>query len=287
MRIGVFGLGYVGCVSAACLAHEEQTTIGVDVNPREVKLLAAGRSPVIEPGLDDLIDEGVHCGRPLATSSSTDAVRDSEAWIICVGTSSGDDNNLDPKFVLNVCSDIGAVLATKHTYHVVIVRSTVLPGTVHERMNPTLEESSGKVAGLDFGVCMVPEFLREGCVAQDYYKPSTVVIDELDPRSGGLAQQLFQAAGIPLVRTTIESAEMTKCASNAFHRPEGCICQRGSESCQSSQHRWAGSDGYPLPGPMTQHIISIPQAEIYVWWFLPAERPASTAIPGHGTSHGL
>jgi GDP-mannose 6-dehydrogenase len=163
------------------------------VNPREVKLLAAGRSPVIEPGLDDLIDEGVRCGRPLATSSSTDAVRDSEAWIICVGTSSGDDDSA------------------------VIVRSTVLPGTVHERMNPNLEESSGKVADLDFGVCMVPEFLREGCAAQDYYKPSTVVIDELDPRSGGVAQQLFQAAGIPLVRTTIESAEMTKCASNAFH----------------------------------------------------------------------
>ncbi len=217
MRISVFGLGYVGCVTAAYLAREGHTAIGVDVNLQKVELVAAGRSPVLEPGLDELINEGVRRGRLLVTSSSLDAVRDSEVSIICVGTPSNNDGSLDLHYVRNVCSEIGAALATKQDYHVVIVRSTVLPGTVREKLVPVLEQCSGKAAGRDFGVCMNPEFLREGCAVQDYYQPSTVVIGELDPRSGDVAQQLFPAAVAPFVRTTIESAEMVKYASNALH----------------------------------------------------------------------
>jgi GDP-mannose 6-dehydrogenase len=217
MRISVFGLGYVGCVTAACLAREGHTAIGVDVNPQKVELVAAGRSPVLEPGLDELISEGVRRGRLLVTSSSLDAVRDSEISIICVGTPSNSDGSLDLQYVKNVCREIGAALAAKRDYHVVIVRSTVLPGTVREKLVPVLEQCSGKAAGPDFGVCMNPEFLREGCAVQDYYEPSTVVIGELDSRGGDVAQQLFPAAMAPFVRTTIESAEMVKYASNALH----------------------------------------------------------------------
>lgn len=217
MRISVFGLGYVGCVTAACLAREGHTTIGVDVKPQKLELIAAGRAPVLEPGLDELIKAGVRRGRLLVTPSSLDAVLDSEVSIICVGTPSNDDGSLDLQYVMNVCREIGAALATKQDHHTVIVRSTVLPGTVRERMVPVLEQRSGKAAGRDFGVCMAPEFLREGCAIQDYYEPSSVVIGEIDSRSGDIAQQLFHAAEAPFVRTTIESAEMVKYASNAFH----------------------------------------------------------------------
>jgi len=217
MRVSVFGLGYVGCVSAACLAREGHAVIGVDVNRDKVEQVRAATSPIMEPGLDKLMTEVVQSGRLQATCDSSAAVRDSEVSLICVGTPSNSNGSLDLRYVEKVSREIGEALVTRQSYHVVLVRSTVLPGTAAKRIVPALEQSSGKRAGTDFGVCVNPEFLREGTAIEDYYHPSYIVIGELDQRSGEVARQLWSTLNAPLVRTTMETAEMVKYASNAFH----------------------------------------------------------------------
>jgi GDP-mannose 6-dehydrogenase len=217
MRIALFGLGYVGCVSAACLSREGHSVIGVDVNSHKVDLVTAGRSPVMEPGLDELIGEAVALGRLQATTDGSLAVQHSDVSVICVGTPSNGNGSLHLRYIENVCREIGGALAASSDYHVVVVRSTVLPGTVEERVIPLLEEHSGRQAGADFGVAMNPEFLRESSGVQDYYHPSYVVIGELDPRSGDTVQDLYAAVDAPVVRTTIRTAELVKYVNNAFH----------------------------------------------------------------------
>jgi len=217
MRISVFGLGYVGCVTAACLASEGHTLIGVDVNPQKVELVVAGQSPVEEPGLDLLIKEVVKSGRFKATLDSQAAVRNSDVSLICVGTPSNSNGSPNLQYIENVCSEIGNALATMQDYHVVVIRSTVLPGSVEEKLIPLLEHHSGRRAGTDFGVCANPEFLREGCAINDYVHPSFVLIGELDQRSGDTAQAMYKSLSAPVIRTTIQNAQMVKYASNAFH----------------------------------------------------------------------
>ncbi|MGE5618681.1 MAG: UDP-glucose dehydrogenase family protein [Sphingomonadaceae bacterium] len=217
MRICVFGLGYVGCVSAACLARDGHTVIGVDVNPQKVELVGSGRSPVLEPGLEKLLGEMVGAGRLVATQDGRAAVRSSDVSVVCVGTPSNDNGSLDLRYVERVCQEIGAALAESSSYHVVVVRSTVLPGTVEEKLIPILQETSGRHAGTDFGVCMNPEFLREGAAIDDYYHPSQIVIGELTPLSGAVTRRMYEAVEAPVVHTSIRIAEMTKYVSNAFH----------------------------------------------------------------------
>ncbi len=217
MKISIFGLGYVGCVSAACLAHEGHTVIGVDINPLKVELIAAGRSPIIEPGLDALIAEGVREGRLTATQDSTAAIHATDLSLICVGTPSHENGSLNLTYLENVCREIGTALATTSAYHVVVVRSTVLPGTVLERLLPILAQTSGKHVGADFGLSMNPEFLRESSAIADYYSPSHIVIGEYDQRSGDLVQALYAGIDAPLERVSIPTAEMVKYVDNAFH----------------------------------------------------------------------
>lgn len=217
MRISVFGLGYVGCVSAACLARGGHRVTGVDVNPYKVDLVGAGRSPIIEAGLDELVGAGVRSGALRASLDGQAAVHDSDISVICVGTPSNGNGSLDLRYIENVCREIGMALAVGQGYHVVVVRSTVLPGTVEERLIPLLEEHSGRRAGDDFGVCMNPEFLREGSAIDDYDHPSQIVIGELDRRSGDVVQQLYAAIDAPVVRTAIRNAETVKYVNNAFH----------------------------------------------------------------------
>lgn len=217
MKISVFGLGYVGCVSAACLTHEGHTVVGVDVNPVKVELIGAGRSPIIEPGLDALIAEGVREQRLTATLDSMAAVHGTDLSLICVGTPSNDNGSLNLKYLENVCREIGAAMASKDAYHIVVVRSTVLPGTVLERLLPILEAASGKHVGTDFGLCMNPEFLRESSAIADYYNPSHIVIGEYDERSGDAVESLYKGIDAPLVRVSIPTAEMVKYVDNAFH----------------------------------------------------------------------
>jgi GDP-mannose 6-dehydrogenase len=217
MRISVFGLGYVGCVSAACLARQGHTVIGVDVDPQKLAAVAGGRSPVLEPGLDQLIGEVAKAGKLQATLDGQAAVQQTDVSLICVGTPSNVNGSLNLKYLDRVGMEIGTALATKNEYHLVVVRSTVLPGTARGRLGLLLEQHSGRRAGDDFGICMNPEFLREGSAIQDYDHPSLIVIGELDAKSGDIAERLYEGIHAPVVRTSIQAAEMLKYVNNAFH----------------------------------------------------------------------
>jgi GDP-mannose 6-dehydrogenase len=217
MKISILGLGYVGCVSAACLAKDGNEVIGVDVNPVKVELLASGKSPIVEPGLNELIEQVVGNGKLQVSGDVTSSVHNTDVSLICVGTPSNDNGSLKLDYVKNVCREIGEALATKDDYHVVVVRSTVLPGTVDKLLIPILEQSSGKKAAADFGVCMNPEFLREGSAIKDYYKPSYVVIGEIDGKSGDVISNIYKDIDAPAFRVPIRTAEMVKYVSNAYH----------------------------------------------------------------------
>src|SRR6185437_101499 len=217
MRVSIFGLGYVGCVSAACLARDGHDVIGVDVNPDKVASIAAGRSPIIEHGLDEVLLSVVQAGKLRATVDSRQAVLESDVSLICVGTPSNSNGSLNTRYVESVCQEIGLAINQKGDYHTVVVRSTVLPGTVEEKVVPILEEFSGSSAGIDFGVAMNPEFLREGTAIADYYDPSFIVIGQFDERSGDAIQEMYAAIDAKLIRTSIKTAEMMKYANNTFH----------------------------------------------------------------------
>ena len=217
MRVSVFGLGYVGCVSAACLARDGHAVIGVDVDQQKVAAVASGRSPVIERGLDQLIAEVTRTGKLRATLDSKAAVEQTDVSLICVGTPSNGNGSLNLHYLERVCMEIGGALAAKKDYHVVIARSTVLPGTLEGKLAPILEKHSGRRRGDDFGLCSNPEFLREGSAIEDYDHPCQIVIGELDARSGDGVQDLYQAIQAPVVRTPIKTAEMLKYVNNAFH----------------------------------------------------------------------
>ena len=217
MKIGVFGMGYVGCVTAACLARDGHDIIGVDINPLKIDLLRSGKSPIMEPGLDEMIEKVVSDGKLNVCLNANEAILDSDVSLICVGTPSNHNGSLKLDFVENVCREIGRALAHKRDYHVVVIRSTVLPGTVVGKLIPLLEEYSGKQAGGDFGVCMNPEFLREGTAIKDYYNPGMVIIGEIDKRSGEMVKGLYNFADSKITRASLGTAEMVKYVSNAYH----------------------------------------------------------------------
>jgi GDP-mannose 6-dehydrogenase len=217
MRVSVFGLGYVGSVSAACLAADGHEVVGVDVNPLKLETLRLGRSPVIEPGLDDLIAASVKEGRLRVTDDALSAVLASDVTLVCVGTPGMRNGSLDAAAILNVCGEIATAMAAKSEYHTAVVRSSVLPGTIRDRVLPLMETAAGRTAGTDFGLAANPEFLREASAIDDFYHPSFTLIGALDERSGDLVEELYGSVQAPILRTAIETAEMVKYASNAFH----------------------------------------------------------------------
>jgi GDP-mannose 6-dehydrogenase len=216
-KISVFGLGYVGAVSLACLADNGHEVIGVDVNPLKVKIINEGRSPIIEDGLDELMCEGVESGRLRAMTDSREAIHATELSIICVGTPSNSNGSLDLRYVQRVSHEIGEALAEKDAYHIVILRSTVLPGTTEEVVIPALEQASGKKCGVDFGVGFNPEFLREGSSIKDFYNPPFTVIGADDPKVAETVQQLYSGLSAPVQVVPVRVAEMVKYSCNAFH----------------------------------------------------------------------
>jgi GDP-mannose 6-dehydrogenase len=217
MRISIFGLGYVGTVSAGCLAKLGHEVIGVDPNLTKVALIQAGITPVVERDIGEIVAEAVRGGRLRATADGAAAVCDSDLSIVCVGTPSQSNGNLDVKYLERVCQEIGAAIRDKPAFHLVVIRSTVLPGTMRGTVIPTLERQSGKRAGVDFGVCNNPEFLREGSAVQDFDNPPKTVIGETDRRSGDLLASLYAHLTAPLIRCPIEVAEMVKYADNTWH----------------------------------------------------------------------
>lgn len=217
MRISVFGLGYVGCVSAACLAHGGHRVIGVDVNPTKVDLINRGALPVVEPGLDTMIAEALKSGTLSATNDAAKAVNETDLSLVCVGTPSQPSGSLDLTYVARVCEQIGAALATKAERHVVVIRSTILPGTSKNLIAPALEKASGKRVGEGFGLCHNPEFLREGTAVRDYYEPPKIVIGGSDKEACAAVEVIYQDIKAPLIVTDIEVAELVKYADNCWH----------------------------------------------------------------------
>jgi GDP-mannose 6-dehydrogenase len=215
--VSVFGLGYVGCVSAACFANEGFDVIGVDVNLAKVKLVADGHATVVEEGIDPLICSMVRAGRLNATMDPAEAVLHSSISLICVGTPSQPNGSLNLTHVQRVAEQIGHALRRKDEHHVIALRSTVLPGTTTGMLIPTLEEASGKHAGRDFSVCMNPEFLREGTSIHDFYHPPFTVIGAQTEQGGKALAELYAGIDAPLHITDIGVAEMLKYACNCFH----------------------------------------------------------------------
>lgn len=217
MRISIFGMGYVGAVCAACLADRGHTVIGVDIAQTKVDLINRGESPIVEPGLEDLLQHGVNTGRIRATSDTLDAVLNSDISMICVGTPSKKNGDLDLHFVQAVVAEIGTAMRNKPERHTVVLRSTVLPGTIREVVLPMLEDTSMKRAGRDFGLAVNPEFLRESTAIADYNEPPMTVIGEWDEASGDLLAELYASLSAPLIRKPIEVAEMVKYTCNVWH----------------------------------------------------------------------
>ncbi len=217
MRISIFGLGYVGAVSAGCLAADAHTVIGVDPNATKVKLINAGVTPIIEKDIGEIIAKAVAEKRLWATTNVAEAINDSELSIVCVGTPSERNGSLDLRYIRNCCEEIGQALRGKSSWHNVTIRSTILPGTMRNIIIPMLEASSDKTAGVDFGICNNPEFLREGTAVYDYRNPPKTVIGEIDARSGDVLAGLYAHLQAPLIRTSVETAEMVKYVDNVWH----------------------------------------------------------------------
>jgi len=220
MKVHVFGMGYVGCVTSACLAQLGHEVTGIDTDPNKVALVNGGQSPLIEPGLENLIQAGVAAGRLRAQQ---DIGPLGDVSIICVGTPSNSNGSLCLDYVRRVAASLGDALRDTSGYHVVNVRSTVVPGTVEEAIIPLLAKRSGKIPGQDFGVCMNPEFLRETTAVADFHAPPFTVIGSLDSRTASTAAKLYESINAPLENTSIRVAEMIKYACNAFHAMKVCF----------------------------------------------------------------
>lgn len=217
MKVSVFGLGYVGTVSAGCLAHSGHQVIGVDPVPTKVDLINRGQTPIIEPEIGQILAAAVNDGRLRATQDPQKAVLDTDLSFICVGTPSQPNGNLDLAYIRRICEQIGDALKLKTARHTVVIRSTILPGTMRKIAIPVLQEHSGKKAGADFGVCHNPEFLREGSAVKDFNFPPQTVVGELDSASGDAVAELYKGIDAPLVRTDLETAEMVKYVNNSWH----------------------------------------------------------------------
>jgi len=239
VNISIFGLGYVGAVSAGCLAADGHQVIGVDPNQTKVDLINQGVSPIVEKDIGEMIEQAVKAGTLRATTAVRDAVLGSDLSLICVGTPSQLNGNLDLSYVRRVCEEIGSALRDKTGFHVVVARSTMLPGSMRSVVIPTLEQAAGKVAGVDFGVCNNPEFLREGTAVFDYYNPPKTVIGETDDRAGQLLLGLYANMQAPVVRTTVETAEMVKYADNNWHALKVAFANEIGNVCKA-----VGIDGH-------------------------------------------
>ena len=241
MKISIFGLGYVGAVSAGCLASDGHQVVGVDPNLTKVDLINQGVTPIIEKDIGEMIAATVQSGHLRATADVRDAVMHTDMSLICVGTPSQLNGNLDLSHVRKVCEQIGAAIRDKASFHVVVARSTMLPGSMSSLVIPTLEAASGKKAGVDFGVCNNPEFLREGTAVYDYYHPPKTVIGESDEKAGAMLVELYAKMDAPLVRTSVETAEMVKYTDNTWHAVKVAFANEIGNICKA-----VGIDGHKV-----------------------------------------
>jgi len=215
MRIAVIGTGYVGLVSGTCLAELGHEVACVDIDAEKVRMIQSGTSPIFEPGLSELLTKHTASGTLHATTDLAEAVLWSEIIIIAVGTPSLPDGSIDLTYVKQTALEIGDALRTDNVYRVVVVKSTSVPGTTDSVVIPILEAHANRSLGT-FGVCMNPEFLREGTAVADFLDPDRIVIGASDDRAGHLYAEVYQSISCPLLHTNLRSAEMTKYTANAL-----------------------------------------------------------------------
>jgi GDP-mannose 6-dehydrogenase len=233
MKISLFGLGYVGCVTAACFAKAGHRVWGVDVNSDKVEMVNSGRSPIIEKGLAEMMAKNGAGDGLRGTTDPLSAVLDTDISLVCVGTPSNGNGSLDLKGIKTVSRQIGEALREKSSYHCVVFRSTVLPGTVRNVLIPILREASNKVPHQDFDVCFNPEFLREGSAIFDFYNAPFTIVGQSTPRGGEMVARLYDGIVDAVDETSYEVAEMLKYACNSFHALKvtfanevGSLCKR-------------------------------------------------------------
>lgn len=233
VNISIFGLGYVGAVSLACLARDGHTVYGVDVDPAKLALIEAGKTPVVEEGMVDLMRQVVASGRVSVTTEVRDAVMNSDLSLICVGTPSASNGSQDQSAMLRLARDLGLAMREKATPHTFVFRSTLVPGTVEEVLRPIVEDESGKQDGVDFHLCFQPEFLREGSSIRDYDKPPFTIVGANAEAPVALLQQLFGHLPCRFYATSIRSAEMVKYACNNFHALKITFANETARVCEA------------------------------------------------------
>src|SRR3989475_11301368 len=231
MRVNVFGLGYVGSVTAACLAKAGHEVIGVDIDEEKVAMVNAGASPVVEPGLGALVAEVVAARRLRATISTREAVSNAAIGLICVGTPGRASGQLQVDAVERVCQEVGRGLAERAEPYTVVVRSTVLPGTTERLLAPALRTGAGRELGPSLRIAVNPEFMREGSALRDFARPPFTLVGCVDPAAASLLRVLYKSVAAPFVQTTIRAAEMVKYASNAFHALKVCFANEIGDAC--------------------------------------------------------
>ena len=216
-RISIFGLGYVGAVSLACLARDGHQVIGCDIDPVKLNLIRARKSPILEEGIQELMRDVVDSGRVKVTDDAVQALNDSEVSFICVGTPSAANGSQDLTAILRLAEQLGAALKNKREFHTIVIRSTVQPGTLEEKIEPILERASGRKSGVDFGLAFQPEFLREGSSIRDYDHPPYTIVGGNCEAAVNSVREIFQHLDARFFVTTIRVAEALKMSCNAFH----------------------------------------------------------------------
>jgi GDP-mannose 6-dehydrogenase len=234
MKVSVFGLGYVGCVTAACLSSRGHHVLGVDVNDDKVEAINCGTSPIVEPGLEELVHRAVRSGCLRATVDAAEAVQHGDVLLVCVGTPSEPNGNLNYSYLDRVCSQIALALRKAEGYRVIAIRSTLLPGALVSRLSPALTRESGRQPGTDFGLAVLPEFLREGCAISDFNRPPFILIGAIDQLAGERLGELFADPVTPIICTDPDTACLAKYASNAFHALKVAFANEIGHLCQSS-----------------------------------------------------
>src|SRR4029078_13560062 len=232
MNVSVCGIGYVGSVSAASFAADGHTVVGVDANPDKAASLNGAPTPIVEKGLDELIRSASANKSLRATTSTDEAIQATDLSLLCVGTPSGKNGSLDLSYLERVCEQIGSALKNKESYHVIVVRSTVLPGTTHEVVLPTIEKASGKKYGTGFGVTVNPEFLREGTAIHDFRNPPLTLVGHNYKSDAQPTEALYAKVDAPLVNTSVRTAEMIKYASNTWHALKVCFANEIGNLCK-------------------------------------------------------
>jgi UDPglucose 6-dehydrogenase len=239
MKISVIGAGYVGCVTGICLAEIGHDVFLIDVDSGKLEALRAGKCPVFEPGLNDLLAKNHRKIR--TTPDVSEAIQETELTLICVGTPQNGDGSVDLRYVIHTAQSIGRVLRSKNNYHTIVVKSTVLPGTTENVLLPVLESESGKRAHQDFGIATNPEFLKEGCAVQDFFHTDRIIIGAQNQKTTTLLEELYKPLNAPVFNTNIKTAEMIKYVSNAFLATKISFANEVGNMCKA-----AGIDTYEV-----------------------------------------